>query len=308
MKAWIVAAGILLAGASLAADSECPAAAPAVRVMLHEPELLAARLAVVTDAPDSHSGRLTAARKLFAAAGCARVEERGKGERRNLECVVPGASAETIVVGVSQRYDSVGSVALVPSLMEAVSAAPRKHTFRWVAFSAHEGRTGKLEVGPRPRGAMRLLDALTPKQRSEVALMLHVGPIGFGSAETHPDVRSPSLDCAFSAAARAAGLQVVDSRASATECYQGGTAPSSTNRDYLTCQPDRDWRGGADWQPFERVGLQVFGVHSRPGERALSGEIDGAAYVRSYRALAIFLALADEALASPASSGATSSR
>ena len=51
----------------------------------------------------------------------------------------------------------------------------------------------------------------------------------------------------------------------------------------------------------------MFGVHSGGGQ--LGSKLDGALYLKSYRALAIFLALADDALAAaPAaqSSGAAS--
>ena len=57
-----------------------------------------------------------------------------------------------------------------------------------------------------------------------------------------------------------------------------------------------NWAGGNDWQPFRRAEIPVFGIHTGD-ERRLGGNQNSAAYLAGYRMLTVFLALADDALA-----------
>jgi hypothetical protein len=240
-------------------------------------------------------------RELFEAAGCPRVVESGEGKRRNVECVVDGASGDVILVGTSQRWDSLGSLAMLPSLMEAIAAAPRRHGFRFVAFSAHEAASERVNRVQKPVGAMRLLDSLDDAERQRIRVMVHVGPLGFGAVDVHPDRATDGLRCAFEAAAKAAPIEI-GHRAAGGDCVGSGATPQSTSRDYLDCRRGVDWTGSKDWEPFLRRGLPVFGVHSAAA--TLGGSLDPGRYVRSYRLMAIFLALADDALAEPAAPSA----
>ena len=186
MRWWIwpcLCAAVGFSPAHLTAGPECAAPTGGVRLMLHESDVLAGRLAHMTKAPDSPEGRVAALRQLFEAAGCPKIVEPSKGKRHNLECFVRGESDDVIVVGVNQFYDSIGSVALLPSLAEALAAAPRKHSFRYVAFSAHETVSDRVNRVQKPKGALRLLDALGAAERSRVRVMLHVGPVGFGASK-----------------------------------------------------------------------------------------------------------------------------
>jgi hypothetical protein len=270
--------------------------------MLHEPDVLAGRLTRLGDAPDTPEGRVAALRELFAAAGCTQVGELGDGDRRNVECIVPGRRPDTIVVGVNQFYDSLGSVALLPSLAEALAAAPREHTYRWVAFSSHETVADRVNRVQKPKGATRLLASLGEEAR--VRAMIHVGPIGFGAYATHPDVTDPRLACAMADAAEAVDVELTLPERPASDCLQSGTGPQSTGRAYVGCRPKTNWTGAADWQPFRRAGIPLLGLHSRAPMDRDGGKIEPASYLRGYRLLAVFLALADEALAPPAGQSA----
>jgi hypothetical protein len=298
----VSAAALALPQAALA--QTCPAPG-SVRLMLHEPEVLAARLARLGQAPDSPDGRAGAVRLLFEAAGCPQVAE-GSGERRNVECLVPGESRDVIVVGTSQSWDSLGSLALLPSLAESLMAASRRHSFRFVAFSPHEGISERVNRVQKPKGAQRLLDELSPDERARVGAMVHVGPLGFGLVSSHPDRADSRLACAFADAAKAAKLEVAPASAPGEECVQSGSGPLSASRSYVGCRPGTDWTGGKEWEPFLRRRIAVFGIHSTPGAK-LAGQLDSALYLKSYRLLAIFLALADDALAAPASAGGAAS-
>jgi hypothetical protein len=301
MRWWIwpcLYAAVWAAPAQLAAEPACAAPTGGGRLMLHESDVLAARLAHMTKAPDSPEGRVAALRQLFEAAGCPQIVEPSEGKRHNLECFVRGESDDVIIVGANQFYDSIGSVALLPSLAEAMAAAPRKHSFRYVAFSAHETVTDRVNRVQKPKGAMRLIDALSDAERGRVRVMLHVGPVGFGALGSHPDQAGERLACTFAHAANTAGLEIEPNGGLGSDCVESGAGPQSTSRGFMGCRPETDWTGGHEWEPFRRVGIPVFGIHSA-AEAKFGGKLDAALYVKSYRMLAIMLALADDALAAP---------
>ena len=288
-----VALALLNSVGALAA--ECPPPTSSVRVLLHEGDVLAGRLTLLGNAPDSPDGRVAAIRELFAAAGCTQVTELGEGARRNVECIVPGKRPDTIVVGVNQLYDSIGSVALLPSLAEALAAAPREHTYRWVAFSPHGTANGV-----RPKGAKRLIDSLSDAERRAMSAMIHIGPIGFGDLDWHPGGVDRRLTCALERALGTAGLTSARKSFDDPMLPSGFAAPLRGRRAEgekidLNPWPQVDWSGANDWVPFRSAGIPVLGLHSAP-RRKLGSKLDAGAYVAQYRVLAVLLALADEAL------------
>jgi hypothetical protein len=269
--------------------NECATPSGSVRVMRHEADVLAGRLSLYAKAPNKPDARAQAIHKLFEAAACPQLTQ-GEGSDRNVECTVPGAATDAIVVGVSQKYDSVGSAALLASLQEALAAAPRRHTFRWIAFSAHETKEERTKVVQKPKGATRVVDALDEAERALVRAMVHIGPVGFGPVWTHPANADDRLKCTLETAAKIAGVDLGAADNLVRDC---DPAPGR-----LECEEAADWSGGNDWRPFRRTGIPVFGIHTG-SERKLGGRIDGNRYVATYRMLAVFLALADEALAAP---------
>jgi hypothetical protein len=117
--------------------------------------------------------------------------------------------------------------------------------------------------------------------------------------EGDPDRATDALACAFSQATQAAGLALDQTERVAEDCVAGGAGgagPNATSRGYLDCKRGVDWSGGQEWQPFLRRGFPVFGIHSIGAQRQLGGSIDPTLYVKSYRMLAVLVALADEAL------------
>ena len=201
-----IAIAIGLTAGPGAQAAECPPPSGSVRAMFHEPDVIANRLAFYARARD-RADRVGVLRKLFEAAGCDSVAEQGEGDRRNVECTVPGSGAGTIVVGTSQEFDSPGSAALLASLAESLEAAPRLHTFRWIAFSAHETWQDKSQRSQKPKGASRWIDAAPPAERARVRIMIHLGPIGFGPVWIHPPSADDRLRCPLEHAIAGAGLQ-----------------------------------------------------------------------------------------------------
>jgi hypothetical protein len=288
--------------------AECAPPSGSVRVMLHDADIIASRLALYAKAADSPTERVAALRKLFEAAGCPQVLDHGDGKKdRSVECTVPGAGTDTIVVGVGQSYDSAGSPPLLSSLQEALAAAPRRHTFRWIAFSSHETKEERTKLVQKPKGATRVLDAMSDAERDLVRTMVHIGPIGFGPVWTHPPSADDRLKCAFEAAAGMAGVERGETDHLVRDCSSAGPG-------WLECEEAANWAGGNDWLPFRRSRVPVFGIHTG-AERKVGGRLDGGRYFATYRMLAIFLALADEVLAAraapveaPSAGAATSPR
>ena len=276
---------LLIVTGALAA--ECPPPTGSVRAMFHEPDVIANRLAFY-DARDREATRAGALRSLFEAAGCPQIAELGDGARRNVLCTVPGGGAGAIVVGVSQTFDSPGSAALLSSLAESLAVAQRNHTFHWVAFSAHETWADKSQRAQKPKGASRWLEALTPAERANVRAMIHLGPMGFGPVWVHPPGADDRLRCPLEHAARAARLPLGSPDQLRREC---GGGPG-----VVECEYNAHWQGGNDWQPFRRIEMPVFGIHTG-NQRKLGGAQGGDAYFASYRMLIVFLALADQELA-----------
>jgi hypothetical protein len=289
-----VALGSLFGLCSATGDAraaECALEATSVRVMFHEPEVLTARIATLGDAGDAPAPRRAAFRKLFEAAGCTQISEQGDSESsKNVECTALGTGSGVIVVGVSQKQDSIGSAALLASLAESLAVAPRKHTFRWVAFSQSAKHGGK------PKGAMRLLRALTEGERRQIRAMVHIGPLGFGPPRGHPGGADDRLRCALDTAAGTLGTTVLfgntQERVKARRCFAPGYSVA------LECPQNQqiDWSGAKDWEPFRRAGIPVLGIHSGHPEM-LSADLDGEVYYHTYRLLSIALALVDDALA-----------
>jgi hypothetical protein len=302
IRAALALACAVVAAANASAAPECAPPSSSVRVMLHDPEVLAGRLRLLANA-EGREPRVAALRTLFTAAGCTQISELGDGRGRNVECTTPGTGEGVIVVGTSQEFDSLGTLALLPSLAEALAAAPRKHTIRWVAFSAHVVTKDGIRE-PRPKGAMRLVNSFTADERARLDAMIHLGPLGFGPLREHPDGVEATLRCALEAGARSAGMEIGARRSRDADCRvkrdagPGSRLPAlqrSAGYAMIDCSEADRWLGGHDWHPFRRAKVPIFGIHSGDSGRA-SSALDTDLYLRSYRAIAIFLALSDDAL------------
>jgi hypothetical protein len=94
--------------------------------------------------------REPAIRRIFEDAGCGGeklAEQPVRGLKApNLICVLPGATEVAIVVGAHFDLEEAGDgvvdnwsgASLLPSLYQGIAGVPRRHTFRFVAFSGEE--------------------------------------------------------------------------------------------------------------------------------------------------------------------------
>lgn len=97
----------------------------------------------------------------------------------NLICVLPGSADSEIIVGAHFDHVSEGSgvvdnwsgAAMLASFYQALSIAPRKHQFVFVAFSGEEqGLFGSEEYAKQ----------LTPEQISKIQAMISLDSLGMG--------------------------------------------------------------------------------------------------------------------------------
>lgn len=165
---------ISIAAISMAAIAAPPAASvtnPLAVLPLVPQSVVVKRL---ESAPRPNSEREDTLRRMFVAAGCPEanlsVEIVDPSEPPNLICKLPGSEAALIVVGGhldkvragNGIVDDWSGSSMLPSLYQALSAAPRKHTFLFIGFTEEEkGLVGsKYYVRHAPRGLLRSIRAM----------------------------------------------------------------------------------------------------------------------------------------------------
>lgn len=125
-------------------------------------------------------------RTFLADAGCApehlSEEKVAHSSLPNLICVVPGASDRTIIVGA--HFDKVkagdgvadnwSGAAMLPSLLEALSKDPRKHTYVFIAFTDEEKGLVGSDYHARH---------MTKVERQKVSAMVNLDTVGLAPAE-----------------------------------------------------------------------------------------------------------------------------
>jgi Peptidase family M28 len=132
--------------------------------------------------------------KWFAESGCIKgdlTEQPAKiGLPPNVICVLPGETAEVIVVGAHTDkviragdgvVDNWSGASLLPSLLFSLSATKRRHTYVFVGFTGEE--RGLI-------GSSYYVDHLTAMARSRIEAMVNMDSLGVGPTEvwaTHAD-------------------------------------------------------------------------------------------------------------------------
>jgi len=138
-------------------------------------------------------------KQMFEAAGCAGdrlVEQPVKHQKLpNVICTLPGADDSEIVVGAHFDHveegkgivDNWSGAGLLPSFLEGLSIAPRKHTIVFVGFSSEE-------VGL--KGSDYYVKQLSREQLAKIHAMINIDSIGAGPTKiwmTHSDQRLAQL-------------------------------------------------------------------------------------------------------------------
>jgi Zn-dependent M28 family amino/carboxypeptidase len=140
--------------------------------------------------------RETALIQLFTQAGCIapNLSEQPVPSRKqpNVICVLPGSTAETIVVGAHFDHVSAGDgvvdnwsgASLLPSLLQSLIGSPRKHTFVFVGFTGEE--EGLL-------GSAYYVQQLSPDQLSKIEAMINLDTLGLGPTKIWVSQSDPRL-------------------------------------------------------------------------------------------------------------------
>lgn len=111
----------------------------------------------------------------------------------NVLCTLDGgASGRVIVVGAHFDYvdagrgvvDNWSGAAMLPSLMEAVTKAPRRHTYVFIGFTSEEqGMVGSADY----------VKHLSSEQRARISGMINLDTVGLGPAEVWVTHAAPEL-------------------------------------------------------------------------------------------------------------------
>jgi len=134
--------------------------------------------------------------KLFREAGCtpANLSEQEVPHRKqpNIICVLPGSTAEMIVIGAHFDHVSDGDgiidnwsgASLLPSLLQTLVGSTPKHTFIFVAFTGEE--EGLL-------GSDFYVKRLPKDQLSEIKAMINMDTLGLGPTKVWVSQSDPLL-------------------------------------------------------------------------------------------------------------------
>lgn len=267
---------LLLAGLCSAQDAAPAAAKPSTRLVFNpvERSVIEQRL---TAPPRKNEERGQRLRALFEESGCTSerlTQQTVKGSKiPNVICLLPGTSQDTIVVGA--HFDHVGGegvadnwsgASLLPSLVQALSHQPRKHTYVFVGFTDEE----KGLVGSR-----HYVKALTPEERQRLRLMVNLDTLGLDTTRAWHRQADPRL--------RVALERIADSMKLPLE--------------YVNV----DGVGTTDSAPFQEKKVPTIALHSVTAEnmKVLHTREDTIkaikmdAYYQSYRLIAAYLAYLD---------------
>jgi len=218
-------------------------------------------------------------RRLFDDAGCggALAEQPVSFVKApNLICTLDGKSSSEIVVGAHFDLVEAGhgvvdnwtGASLLPSLYEGIVAVPRRHTYRFVAFTGEEkGLWGSQAY---------VKQAL--KQHESIAAMVNMDTLGLAETEVWVSHADPKL------------LQLLLATAQATNLPVSGM--------------NVDGVGSTDSESFRRKKIPAITIHSltpqtlrllhNPNDRIEAVDVDH--YYRTYRLVQAYLALLDDKL------------
>lgn len=228
----------------------------------------------------TNAEREPAIRRLFEEAGCGGdklAEQPVKGlPAPNLICTMPGEMDAEIVVGAHFDFIEAGhgvvdnwtGASLLPSLYQGLAAVPRRHTFRFVAFSGEE----KGMVGSKAY----VKELLTTHEL--VAAMVNMDTLGLAETEvwvSHSDLK---LVRWMQVAARSVKLPV--------------------------SAMDVERVGGTDSESFREKKIPAITIHSVTPQtvkilhspRDTIDAVDTERYYRSYRLILAYLAVLDQQL------------
>lgn len=165
----------------------------------------------VTDVPLKNSDRKAKVEDLFRQAGCFSISEQPvKGSRLpNAMCLLKGETDQVIIVGA--HYDQISpaqgiidnwsGASLLPSLYEAISNRPRRHSFLFIAFTDEE--QGLV-------GSGYYADHMTREEITHTSAMVNLDTLGLTSTKVWVHHADYNLVLALSTVAHAMNLPLAE--------------------------------------------------------------------------------------------------
>jgi putative aminopeptidase FrvX len=155
--------------------------------------------------------REAALKQLFIEAGCpsANLSEQPvpSGKQPNVICLLPGTTPATIVIGAhfdhTDRGDGVADnwsgASLLPSLLQVLAAAPRRHTFVFIGFSGQENNLA---------GSDFYVSQLNPEQLAHIEEMIDLDTLGLGPTKVWVSQSDPRLVNTIASLAKVMNLPI----------------------------------------------------------------------------------------------------
>ena len=214
---------------------------------------------------------------LFTRAGCAVTEQAITKKVSNVICTLTGESTSTITVGAHYDFIDLGAgivddwsgTAMLASLFETLKKAPRKHTFRFVAFAQEE--KGLV-------GSTSYVKHLANEERSNLRAFVNLECLGL----SEPKVWASRSDA-----------KLMDLLSVIAAAIKGDLQGVNIEK-----------VGDDDTHPFHDIRIPVLSLHSLTGETfgTLHSKHDQLAaihmdyYMDAYRLAAFYLAYLDQQL------------
>lgn len=229
----------------------------------------------------SDTKREAALMQIFRDVGCASADLSEqlvpRLKQSNVICVLPGNTAETIVVGAHYDHVTEGSgvidnwsgASLLPSLYRSLTGVPRRHTFIFVGFTGEE--SGLI-------GSEYYVKHLPPDQLPTIEAMINLDTLALGPTEVWVSQSDPRLVNSIAVVAKAMKLPIA--------------------------RMDVDGVGESDEESFIRKKLCTLTVHTltpqtlhvlhRPDDNPSAVQFSD--YYQTYQLLAAYLAFLDTQL------------
>ncbi len=233
----------------------------------------------LSQAKDKDSDREQTLKQMLSEAGCKDLaEQKVKWQKLpNVVCTLPGTTDRVIVVGahfdhVSQGHgvvDNWTGAALLPSLVESITAVPLKHTIVFVGFTAEEA--GLV-------GSKAYIKGLTPEALSKISAMINFDTLGLSPTKVWASHGNTGLAIALGQMARTMNLPL-----------------NIVNVDNV---------GSSDSEPFREKNIPALTIHSvtqdtwkvlhSPRDTMEAVNIND--YYATYRLSAAYLVMLDQGL------------
>jgi Zn-dependent M28 family amino/carboxypeptidase len=229
----------------------------------------------------SNSEREHTLSDLFTEAGCPADQLTEQPVKRskapNLICTMPGTLDSAIITGAHFDFVEAGAgvvdnwsgASLLPSLYESLKSEPRRHTFRFIAFTDEE--KGLV-------GSAYYVSHLGKEERSKIHAMINLDSLGTGPTKLETDRGDRQLENALAAVALSLKLPL-----NVVNVHQVGMSDSDSFQDRKLPSIN-----------IHSITNETFRILHSSRDRLEAIHMDD--YYESYRLIAAYLAYLDQTL------------